>query len=412
MKKYIFLDTNNWIYLSNGFNVLSNKYDELHLKIFEVIQKRVEEGLLIFLTNEIVIEEWKRNKSSAEQQIKELRNKYKSYSEALSSIKSFIGEESEENVDHLRVRLEQAFKMKIIHLQKHILAVEDFLLNKTQKIAITDDAKIEATDLALNRKAPFIGDKKNSMADALILLSAIKYLEVNHKIVLSAELSDDNEEQIFYPESYFVSSNKGDFSSQTDKEKIHPDLLPTLAKTKTIFYYTLGKLINSIEEEFLSLDEQRAIEFADDRFYCDHCESIYYPSVHFSEEFYVQDSGKSDELINQYKIDFNDFGTETYQPEDFMTAIRTAHCSHCAAEYIECPCGNINYVEVYNEKIKCEGECGRVFIAHAEMDRKGSVLSLDYEILHDRECQGCGNFVEQLNDSDLCMECEDGYSYN
>lgn len=411
MKKYIFLDTNNWIYLSNGFNVLSQKHDELHLKIFEVILRRVQEGLLIFLTNDIVIDEWKRNKSSAEKQIKELSNKYKSYSDALNSIVNFIDEEVISESEQLKVKLEKSFKRKITHLQEHTLAVEDFLLNKTHKIPITDHAKIEATDLAVEKKAPFIGDKKNSMADALILLSAIDYLRQNHKHVLPAEISDDNEEQIFYPESYFVSSNKGDFSSPDDKEIIHPDLKEKLAETKTNFYYTLGKLINSIEAEFLTFDEQRAIEFADDRFYCDHCESNYYPSVHFTEEFYVPDSAKSQELINQYKIDFDGSSATVYHPEDFMTGIRIANCSNCAAEYIECPCGNINYVETYNEKIRCDGECGRVFIAHADIDRKGSVLSVDYEILHNSECQGCGNFVEQLNDSDLCTECEDSYSY-
>ncbi|PZR16204.1 MAG: hypothetical protein DI539_17895 [Flavobacterium psychrophilum] len=411
MKKYIFLDTNNWIYLSNGFNVLSNKHDELHLKIFEIIQRRAEEGLLIFLINEIVVEEWKRNKSSTEQQIKDLNNKYKSYSEALGSVRNFIGEESDEMLGPLGIKMEQAFKRKITHLQKHIVDVEDFLLNKTQRIPISNNVKIEATDLALERKAPFIGDKKNSMADALILLSAIEYLKENHRLALPAELMDDGIEAVFYPKSYFVSSNKGDFSSPADKEIIHPDLAPKLAETKTSFYYTLGKLINSFEDEFLTFDEQRAIEFADDRFYCDQCESDYYPSVHFSEEFYVPDSGKSVEHLNQIRINFDNYGTDLYKPEDFLTAIRTASCANCAAEYVECPCGNVNYVEVYNEKIRCEGECGRVFIAHAEMDRKGSVLSVDYEILHDKECQGCGIFFEKLSDSDLCSECEDGYAY-
>lgn len=412
MKKYILLDTNNWIYLSNGFNVLSNKHDELHLKIFEVIQKRVEEGLLIFLTNEIIIEEWKRNKSSVEKQIKDLTNKYVDYKKTLQSIKTFVDEGEIKEYDSLKYKLEHAYKNKSSHLQKHILAVEDFLLNKTEKIQITDHSKIEATNLALAKKAPFIGDKKNSMADALILLSTIEYLKQNHKSVLPAEIMEDNNEYVFYPESYFISSNKGDFSSPDNKEIIHPDLEPILAETKTIFYYTLAKLINSIEEEFLTIDEQRAIEFADDRFYCDHCDNDHYPSVHFSEEFAIPDSGKSPELINQLKINFDTLSTEQYNPEDFMTTIRTANCSHCAAEYIECPCGNINHVEVYNDKIRCEGECGRVFIIHADIDRKGSVLSLNYEILHDKECQGCGSFVETLNDSDLCPDCEYQYAYD
>lgn len=364
--------------------------------------------MLIFLTNDVVIEEWKRNKPSTESQIKELENKYKSYSESLKSIKTFVKEDIEEVFHQLRSELEVAYTKKVSLLKKHIIDVEEFLINNTQRIPVTDNVKIEATNLALERKAPFIGDKKNSMADALILLSAIEHLHAEH--MMAVEIYGNNVALNNYPESYFVSSNKGDFSSPHDKEIIHPDLQPKLNKTNTVFYYTLGKLINSFEQEFLTIDEQRAIEFADDRFYCDHCDSSYYPSVHFSQEFYVPDSGKSDEFINQYWIDFENLDTGIYQSDDFLTAIRTANCSNCGAEYIECPCGTVNYLEDY-EKIRCIGECGRTFIIHADIDKKGTVHSLDYEIIRESECQSCGNFVKQLNDSDLCSDCEESYSY-
>jgi len=41
--QYIFLDTNNWIYLANGFNVLSKEHDDLHFRVFDIIEKRVDD---------------------------------------------------------------------------------------------------------------------------------------------------------------------------------------------------------------------------------------------------------------------------------------------------------------------------------------------------------------------------------
>lgn len=411
MKKYIFLDTNNWIYLSNGFNILSNNYDELHLKIFNIIKKRVDEGLLVFLVNDIVIEEWRRNKPQTENQIKYIEDKYKDYKKKLKSIKGFIKEGLDLEMQKVQDELNLAFNRKKEILKNHVDEVEYFLLNKTQKIPLNDNIKVEAANLALAKKAPFIGEKKNSMADALILLSSIEYIDQNHKTVFPPQAVDNQKQIVLFPESYFVSSNKGDFSSETDKEKIHPDLEPKLEKTQTQFYFTLGKLINSLEEEFLTIDEVRAIEYADDSSYCDICDYSYYPSVQFSEEFYIPDGNKGQYLAGQYRIEFEGVEKFEYNKVDFMSAIRTAYCSYCGAEYIECPCGELNHLDDYNKKINCTGGCGNVFIAHADFDRKGCIYSLEYEIINEKICQGCGNVVDDVNDSDLCKKCEDGYHY-
>jgi predicted nucleic acid-binding protein len=72
MVKYIFLDTNNWIYLCNGYNVYSGKHEELHFKIFDTLKKRSEEGSLRFLINDIVIDEWTRNESQRREQLNAL----------------------------------------------------------------------------------------------------------------------------------------------------------------------------------------------------------------------------------------------------------------------------------------------------------------------------------------------------
>lgn len=405
MSKFIFLDTNNWIYLSNGFNILSNKHDELHLKIFEFIGKRVEEGSLTFLVNDIILEEWRRNNIQAEKQIKEIENKYKSYLECLKSIKEFTQSEQKELIE-IKATLEKKFHEKIKRHLKHIKEVEEFLINKTVKIKISDKIKIEAVDLALYKKAPFNRDKKNSMADALILLSFIEYIYENEKQLLPP--FDEFEGEYHFPESFFVSSNKGDFSSPEDKEIIHQDLEPILKRTNTEYYLTLAKLVKSLEDKFLTEEEESLIEHADERIYCDYCNYKYFPTINFSEYFDIIDPNK--ELIDkdQLLLEFNEASFNKDFTEDISSItskIRTAECSQCSAEYIECTCGELTYIDQYNTKLECVGDCGNKFIVHAEIDKKGMVYGLEYEIVKDFTCEKCGDEFESVNEYGLCEEC-------
>ncbi len=258
MVKYIFLDTNNWIYLSNGFNALSNKYDELHLKIFEIIKKKVDDSELIFLVNDIIIEEWERNRSTATNQVRDIEKKTKSYQDQLHAIDVYAGGGLNE-IKKIQQRLDKATEFKKATLTEHAKQVEYFLLNQTVSIDIPNEVKIEAADMAAQKKAPFIGDKKNSMSDALILLSSISYLSEISKVDPST-----SEKECQFPESFFVSSNKGDFSAPNNKEEIHPDLKPVLHETNTKFYYTLSQLIKSLGYDLTDEEEAEIDNFDTD----------------------------------------------------------------------------------------------------------------------------------------------------
>lgn len=209
--RYIFLGTNNWIYLSNGFNILNNKHDELHFKVFDLIKKRVNDGSLTVLTNRLILEEWARNKQHCKNQIKELKDRQHAYLSTLKNIKKVV--------DDVGKKLSEALESKIQRHESHINDVEEFLMTKTTQIDIPDHIKVKAADLATEKKAPFIGDKKNSMADALILLSSIEHIEK----FCGVKLFGGDSKTVVYPENYFVSGNSGDFSSPTNKEIIHPD---------------------------------------------------------------------------------------------------------------------------------------------------------------------------------------------
>ena len=400
MKKIIFLDTNNWIYLSNGFNVLSNDHDELHLKVFEQIEKRVDNGDLVFLVNEIVFQEWNRNKESTKQQVDKIRSKQSAYNAQLKAIKGFLGEMDREEVDHVAEKMNYKFEEKIKRHEEQISRVEDFLFNKTVKIEVTKTSKLEATELALSKKAPFIGDKRNSMADALILLSAVEHICENEFV--------GNDTFSFQTDSYFVSSNKGDFSSPEDKEKIHDDLKPYLEKSGLAFFHNLNKLMDLLEKEFLTREEFQVMEHADEEAYCGICNFDEFPSVSFSEYFDVFNPAYPSRDKNQLILEFKDAedGVETSDVNSFIK-MRVCGCSHCHTTMIECHnCDGFTPVYDYDVKFPCIGGCGNKFIVHVDQDRKGYVHGADYEIVIDYTCSSCGNEVEDVNGWGVCEVCE------
>ncbi|AUC75015.1 PIN domain-containing protein [Olleya sp. Bg11-27] len=406
MSRYIFLDTNNWIYLSNGFNIYSSRHDELHLKVFDIIKKRVADGSLIFIINDIILEEWQRNKDQVENQIKEIKNKYKSYIAILNPIKDFINNPIEiEEINLLKNKLESSYNEKIKRHRKHIINVEFFLKNETVKINITDKNKIDSANLALEKKAPFIGDKKNSMADALLLFSALDYIYDTKKLD-SPRIIEPNKTKSYFEESYFVSSNKGDFSSPNDKEKIHPDLEASLNRTETKFHYTLGKLINSLENQLLTEEEENVIEFVDDSMFCDVCDYHHYQSVDFHDYIEVFNPNKKVKNRNQLNLDFLDGEViNNYENHSPLERIRNAECSNCGAEFIECTCGELNHIEDYNSSFECVGGCGNIFKANADIDKKGMIHNIEYEIVEKCICKQCDRVFDEIDESNLCESC-------
>ena len=206
--RYIFLDTNNWIYLSNGFNILSNKHDELHFKVFDLLRKRTGDGSITILINGLIIEEWQRNKRHCKKQVEDLSRALGANEGTVKNIGKLIGGEGKDAAAMLVTHMQSFYQPKIARHEKHIDEVEQFLQNQTFVIEITDAVKVKASDQALQKKAPFIGDKKNSTADAVILLSSIEHIKTN----CGVKPFGPGSATVFYPENYFVSSNSGDFS--------------------------------------------------------------------------------------------------------------------------------------------------------------------------------------------------------
>jgi len=356
---YLILDTNIWIYLANGFNPETNNYEDgLHFKILGSLKHLVSIGKIKLLTNDLILEEWGRNRQQRFLLIEKHRKTLEGQINNLKSIKKKLDQEDGVLVDTIIEKYENKFQLEINNNLKHVEEVEDLLNNFTVKFQIKDSVKIKVTDWAVNKKAPFKGDKSNSTADALILFGSIDYLTEISKNDLFGEPI------YIYPESIFVSGNTGDFSNKANKTELHSDLIPIVSPTKMKYDINLGKVINAIEELFKESEIQLIEEEIDEwnEFYCEVCdpgeERIFYNVVHFGGSFEIE-SQKEIEITdpNQLSIFLDGANSEPTEPEKYLIEIGT--CQYCDQEYLHClRCNTINIIS--DEFIQCEG-CEEIY---------------------------------------------------
>jgi hypothetical protein len=125
---------------------------------------------------------------------------------------------------------------------KQIQAIEALFNHpSTITFSISNGIKLQAVDLALAKKAPF--GTRNSMADALILLSAIDYIVQKH-----------------LTNCIFISNNTDDFALSSDKNTIHEDLQELFDKCGMRYFSNVGLAINTVEKDIISTDAINKIE--------------------------------------------------------------------------------------------------------------------------------------------------------
>jgi hypothetical protein len=393
--RYVFLDTNNWIYLANGFNPYSQKHEDVHLKVFDLLEKRANDGSIIVLVNKIVLDEFERNKAQTEAKIHDINSKVKGYIGSLKPLKDFLSD-SDKELQAIEKKIIDTASSRIANLRKHNFNVERFLQRWTIQIPISDKQKLRAAEMAVEKKAPFIGDKKNSMADALHILSFAEYVE-GHYDPPSKRL------KAISPPGFFVTSNSGDFSDPTNKEKLHSDLVPIMAVSGSKFYYVLHKLVNDLEEEFLSKEEQNIIEDAENFMYCEVC-NYDFKDHDFSAPFELFDP----HLIKGGSRDEDQLGLFKeiiVRLENPNVLTRTVSCDHCGSNYLECPnCNELVLIRDAVPIIECS-YCHYKFKYNIDVDEKGRVHDVGFEIVMTYECCNCGIDVEEINDIGFCAAC-------
>jgi len=227
---YLIIDTCVWIDLCN---------DE-DKEVREKLSDLVKQGKVKLILPQLVIEEWERNKQSKIIDYK--KASFRGMIKNAKKISEYIPQEDSSCIK----RILEKFQQRIPQIEQAALEeikVIEYLYNypSTIKLQIEGNVKLQAVEFALLKKAPF--KNKNCMADALILLSAVDY--INRKQLKNC---------------IFVSRNTSDFSSTSNTLQIHEDLQALFEKNEIKYFVNIGLAINEVEKGLISNEEIRKIE--------------------------------------------------------------------------------------------------------------------------------------------------------
>ncbi|MFH5883996.1 PIN domain-containing protein [Halalkalibaculum sp. DA3122] len=219
-------DTNIWIsYVAKNWPA----------GIIDQIKEKRDSGEIILLTNDIIIQEWERNKETTLKDVAKKADEVFSYTKKM--FENF-DDEMEDKYGEL-VKDFLSHRSEFIETAKQQVEETEKLIKECDVTPITDEMKIKAAEWALQKQAPFIKNK-NSVADAIIILSSAQYLR---------------EKSIGITDSIFVSYNHEEFSSKEDKDKIHPDLEDLLKEANMTFTRHLGKALRLPDKMLKEIDE-------------------------------------------------------------------------------------------------------------------------------------------------------------
>ena len=199
---HLLLDTNILI------NLISDPRQEYVIK---VLQQLIDSGQIKLLVPDVLLKEWTKKKLQTLDYI----------TRRFSSSKAHSHNRSLNFEDDISIIKEKIQKV-------------DTLLSTGISIPLIRLVKVMAVDRGLNNQAPFHGDKKKSTNDALFYFSAIYYIEKKN-----------------FKEFAFA-TNDTDFVNPTNRNELHPDLLPPSAK----IYFS-----PAVEKLLLDLQDSGRINF-------------------------------------------------------------------------------------------------------------------------------------------------------
>lgn len=323
----IVLDTNTWLYLCNGFDQQSNSHSDSghHFELLAELRKKQNAGEICILVNDVIIQEWERNRDETNRLIQRLQHKIMEVDKRFEADKKYMIPDDVIAQEQINNRTKANFQNEINRNERHITDVEKFLKTNCKKIPITDTVKLKVWDLAINKMAPFHRNK-NNIADATILLSAIEYVT-----------SEDNENV----NSFFISNNVEDFCENKPSDEFHPDIDNLIQINSLVFQRRLDVGLKVSEEIQRELDEFYQEAYYDSiEFYCrmPSCEGNehYKPTGHLSETVVVIQESDAKIDPNQLVL----FDQEQVSKENEI--VRVGDCSTCGTTHIKCPsCGEL-----------------------------------------------------------------------
>ena len=207
------------------------------------------------LTNDEIIAEWDRNKATS---LYKTRQNILSQVESSKALADLVQPLDINTYKTALTSLISSEKTLLDAVQKRFDDVDDLLRNHSVIVPITDSQKLQVIEWALKQQAPF-HRKKNSVADALILLSSVDYIKENGVNLV-------NFNRIDVPDSVFVSYNSDDFSKGikgADKNEIHPDLAQLLATVGMRYERNFGNILKLEADMRAEID--RYLEYVEER---------------------------------------------------------------------------------------------------------------------------------------------------
>lgn len=199
--------------------------------VLHLLEQLVSENKIELIIPEIVLTEFDRNKDRT------IASAKKSVSEHLKKVRelvfSYSDKDNRQNILNELNNLDHLIPIKSDIVTYSITRIET-LFKQSVIISLDNDIKLKATDRAINKLAPF-HLSKNSIGDALIIESYVKFQKENKKEKIA-----------------FVTHNKNDFSLQNGNQKLpHEDLTDIFENSNSNYYINLLDCLNDIEPDFI-----------------------------------------------------------------------------------------------------------------------------------------------------------------
>ena len=347
---YLIFDTNIWIYLANGHDPYSkSERNNNHFEFLQTLKNLRKDNKIRILVNDIITNEWKRNKSNVHNRITKLKRKLACADNSVKDILKYTT-----RFNGLTEEYKEGLKEEIQANQDHIKNVEDLLFSDCINTGLSDSLKLKVFQLAVDKLVP-LHKGKNNIGDISILLSSYEYLKENMEYDLPA---------------YFVSNNWQDFTDEIDKDSFHPEINNMLSNVNIQYERILPKAIKLTKETISEFEE-----YLQQQHYLD---SIYFsclePLCHVSESF--EPFGYLDRELKVFyrsilERDPNQLELYEFEIPDYLTdrTTKSGQCFLCGTIHLICTeCGELNYWNWDNEEIICT-EC------NCEMQ-----LSNDYDL--------------------------------
>lgn len=359
----LILDTQTWIYLANGYNQISSKYeDEQHIRLYRILKDLILSKKINILTNEVIIDEWHRNKKAIKLLVEKNWTRLEEYEKIINIIKKTLSDDGKANADLMLKEYRSIVLSEISNNEQHIKNVEQLLLIHSINIPISNDVRIVTTKIGQRKGAPF-HNKNNSVGDALILLSIVEYLKNGVKKNISNTVK-----------SIFISNNSDDFCERKGSLNIHPDLLFYFEEVSLKFETNIGRALDLSQEIINKIDEFNLMA---DRFsYClANCKDSESSknAVNYNYEKKIKKDGVEIENFNPHQLSF-DLGKKNILTEEKFNLINAnkyaylkfGHCSFCNTQHLRCSCGNEHIISNFDKYI-IHCLCGFILKKHKEV---------------------------------------------